>query len=166
MIGVIVIQVTLLVSGGIITLQDGEHGVSCEAEHQINVYLAQHFAGGKILEDIFASGIDGADAGIEMKNFVNESSGQVWTTALKDPAVHANWIILRPVALRRPDDPYDLVAQSVDIQSPAFLRQFTLVVQEPTGLELFQRNGLPPVPTRPVPPDLIEQHSMCGAAGS
>jgi hypothetical protein len=166
MIAVIVIQMALLVSGGIITLQDGEHGVSCEAEHQIIVYLAQHYSGGKILEDIYASSIDGADAGIEMKNFIDESSGKVWTTALKDPATYANWIILRPAALRRPDDPYDLVAQSLDLQSPAFLRQFTLVVQEPTGLELFRRNGLPPLPTRPVPPGLIELHSSCGAAGS
>ncbi len=166
MISLIVTQVALLVSGGIITLQDGEHGVSCEAEHQINVYLAQHYDGGKILEDIFASGIDGADASIEMKNFVNESSGHTWTIALRNPATYVDWIILRPASLRRPDDPYDLVAQSVDLQSPAFLRQFTLVVQEPTGLELFQRNGLPPLPTRPVPPGLRVQHSMCGAAGS
>jgi hypothetical protein len=166
MIAVIVIQMALLVSGGIITLQDGEHGVSCEAEHQIIVYLAQHYNGGKILEDIFASSIDGADAGIEMKNFINESSGIAWTTALKDPAPYTNWIILRPTTLRRPDDPYDLVSQSIDLQSPAFLRQFTLVVQEPTGLELFQRNGLSPLPTRPVPPGLIALHSRCGAAGS
>ena len=163
---VIIVQMVLVVSNGIITLQDGEHGVSCAEQHQINVYLAQHYNGGKILEDIYSSGIDGADAGVDYQNFVNESSGKLWTASLQNPAAKVDWIILRPESLRRPDDPHDLVAQSIALTSPAFLSQFSLVVQEPTGLELFHRNGLPPLPTHPIPAALPSEHSLCGASGS
>jgi cellulose synthase/poly-beta-1,6-N-acetylglucosamine synthase-like glycosyltransferase len=162
---VIIIQSMLIVSHGIITLQDGQHGVSCAEQHQINAYLAQHYNGGKILEDIYSSGIDGIDANIDYQNFINESSGQQWNASLQDPS-KMDWIIVRPNTLRRPDDPYDLVAQHINIDGITFLTEFSLVVQEPTGLELYHRNGLAQLPTRPLPPGLLNEHQLCGASGS
>ena len=47
--GVIVLQTILVVNGGIITVQDGQYGGSCAYAHTINAYLAQHYAGGRIL---------------------------------------------------------------------------------------------------------------------
>ncbi len=162
---VIVIQSVLIVSNGIITVQDGQYGVSCQPQHQINIYLAQHYNGGKILVDIFNSNIDGADAGIDYLAFVNESSGPEWTAALKDP-LKMDWIIVRPEALRRPGDPHDQVAKYINVDSLSFLKNFSLVVQEGTGLELYHRNGLPPLPTRPIPAGALTAHTLCGNGGS
>jgi cellulose synthase/poly-beta-1,6-N-acetylglucosamine synthase-like glycosyltransferase len=162
---IIIIQSLLIISNGIITIQDGQYGASCEPEHLINTYLAQHYNGGKILVDIFNSNIDGTDAGIDYLSFVNESSGPQWTAALKDPS-KMDWIIVRPEALRRPGDPYDQVAQHINVDSLSFLTGFSLVVQEETGLELYHRNGLPPLPTNPVPPGALTAHTLCGNGGS
>jgi len=161
---IIIIQSALIISNGIITLQDGQYGVSCAEYHQINIFLAQHYNGGKILDDINSSGIDGIDTAINYRNFVSESSGQEWTTDLRD--LHrVDWIIVRPQWLRRPDDQYDMVAQAINLNSAAFLSEFTLVVQEPTGLELYHRNGLAPLPNNPVPQGLLNEHVLCGSSG-
>lgn len=162
---VIIIQSVLIVSSGIITVQDGQYGVSCQPEHQINIYLAQHYNGGKILVDIFNSNIDGTDAGIDYLSFVNESSGPAWTAALNDPS-RMDWIIVRPESLRNPGDPHDQVAQHINVDSISFLKDFSLVVQEGTGLELYHRNGLPPLPTYPIPAGQITAHTLCGNGGS
>jgi cellulose synthase/poly-beta-1,6-N-acetylglucosamine synthase-like glycosyltransferase len=162
---VVIIQSVLIVSSGIITVQDGQYGVSCQPEHQINIYLAQHYNGGKILVDIFNSNIDGTDAGIDYLSFVNESSGPQWTAALKDPT-KMDWIIVRPEALRRPGDPHDQVAQYINVDSMSFLTNFSLVVQEGTGLELYHRNGLPPLPTYTIPAGELTAHTLCGNGGS
>jgi hypothetical protein len=63
-----------------------------------------------------------------------------------------------------PRNQNDLVAQRINPQDPVFLSQFTLVVREPSGLSLFHRNGLPPLPTRPVPDGLLTAHSLCDAS--
>ena len=161
---VIITQSVLIVSTGIITVQDGQYGASCEPEHQINIYLAQHYNGGKILVDIFNSNIDGTDAGIDYLSFVNESSGAQWTAALKNPS-RMDWIIIRPETLRRPGDPHDQVARYVNVDSISFLTNFSLVVQEGTGLELYHRNGLPPLPTYPIPAGALTAHTLCGNGG-
>jgi cellulose synthase/poly-beta-1,6-N-acetylglucosamine synthase-like glycosyltransferase len=162
----IAVQSILVASGGIISMQDGQHGRSCARYHEINIYLAQHYTGGKILEYTFTSGIDGLDAGLDFKNIINEGSGKLWTAALHNPVAYVDWIIVHPLELKLPDESPDLVAQNIDRQSPVFIAQYTLVVQEPTGLQLYHRNGLPPLPSRPVPPGLLTQHSLCGNGGS
>ncbi len=158
----ILIQSVLIVSNGIITVQDGQYGVSCAQYHRINIYLAQHYNGGKILEDIYASDIDGIDAGLDYLAFVNESSGSAWVAALQNPT-KVDWIIVRPKWLSRPGDQPDLVAQAINLNSLTFLQDFALVVQEPNGLELYHRNGLPPLPTNPIPPGLPNEHKLCGS---
>ena len=119
-----------------------------------------------VLEDVYTSDIDGLDAGVEFKNIINEGSGKLWTAALHNPAAFVDWIIVHPLELKLPDESPDLVALNVNRQSPAFIAQFTLVVQEPTGIQLYHRNGLPPLPTRQVPPGLLTQHTLCGIGGS
>jgi cellulose synthase/poly-beta-1,6-N-acetylglucosamine synthase-like glycosyltransferase len=152
---VVIAQTLLLVSGGIITVQDGIYGKSCAFPHPINAYLAQHYNGGRILENTFTSNIDGADAGLELNDIIYEGSGALWTESLQQPAAYVDWIIVDP------GNPKDIVAQHIDVNSPQFQQQFTLVYKEEYGLRLYHRNGLPPPPTRPISPNLVNAHSQC-----
>ncbi len=124
----IVIQTILTASGGIISLQDGQYGFSCALTEPITVYLAQHYDGGRILEDANAVYISESEAGIDLKNTIYEGSGGLWKKALGDPASMVEWIIVSPDALNEP------IAKHIDLKSPAFLSQFTLVVQEPDSI--------------------------------
>ena len=138
-------------------MQDGQYGVSCAPGHPINVYLAQHYAGGKILENAYTTKIYGEEAGIHFSNFIYEGSGQLWNDALKNPAGTVDWIIVHA------DDPTDPVFTHININSSTFDAQFTLVAQE-TGsarLLLYHRNGLPPLPTRPALPNMLTEHQLC-----
>jgi Glycoside Hydrolase Family 113 len=49
------------------------------------------------------------------------------------------------------------------VANPTFLSQFIALVQEPQGLILFHRKGLPPLLTRPIPANLLTEHSLCNA---
>jgi hypothetical protein len=158
--GVIVLQTILVVHGGIITLQDGQYGGSCAFAHPINAYLAQHYAGGRILENVFSSKIDGTEAGVELKDIISESSGELWKEALNDPAAMVDWIIVRPGLT------IDPIVTHIDLQSPAFLSRFALVDQEQDGLHLYHRKGLPPLPTRPLPAGFLSGHHLCKRNGS
>jgi len=153
--GVIIAQTIMTASGGIVSLEDGQYGLSCAHPHPIITFLAQHYAGGRILEDLYDSKIDALnpEAAIDFKNIVYEGSGPLWNQALHDPASMVNWIIVNPA------DRYDRVAQSL---TPAFNAQFTRDIEEPNGLSLFHRNGLV-FPTRPVPSYLLTEHSFCGS---
>ena len=157
LLAVIVAQTVATVTGGIITVQDGQSGLSCDPEHPINIYLAQHYDRGKILENIYENNIDGEEAGIHFSNFIYEGSGQLWTNALKNPAGTVDWIIVHA------DDPLDPVFTHINIYSPAFNAQYTLVVQEAGSqpLRLYHRNGLPPLPTRSIPSSLLTEHLIC-----
>ena len=160
----IVIQTNLTASGGIISLQDGQYGYSCAPIAPITVYLAQHHDGGRILEDANAFLVAESEAGIDLKNTIYEGSTGLWKKALNDPASMVEWIIVSPDA---PDDP---IAKRIDLESPAFLSQFTLVVQERDSiayshyyLRLYHRNGRSPLPARPIPSSLLTDHRLCGS---
>ena len=160
-VGVIIVQTVLTASGGIVSLQDGQFGLSCAHSHSIIIFLAQHYEGGRILEDLYDTKIDALnpEAGIDFKNMVYEGSGRLWQQSLRDPASMVNWIIVNPA------DQHDLVAQRL---TPAFNAQFTRDIEEANGLSLFHRNGLS-FPTRPVPTFLLTEHTLCtdaNAAGS
>jgi hypothetical protein len=152
---VILAQAALIAFGGIITVQDGEFGRSCMFPHPINAYLAQHYAGGRILEDIFTSRIDGADAGINLKDIIYEGSNQLWVKAINDPVSVVDWVIVDPT------NQNDLVAQHIEKNIQRFLVQFMLVLREPYGLSLYHRLGLPPLPTRPISSIVLTEHSLC-----
>jgi len=151
------VQTVVVATGGLITVQDGQYGVSCAPEHPITVYLAQHYAGGKILEDVYTTNIDGEEAGVHFSNFIYEGSGELWRAALENPAGTVDWVIVHA------DDSSDPVTQHINIHGSTFNAQFTLVTQEfhKTLILLYHRNGLPPLPTRPVPPGMLTEHQFC-----
>lgn len=154
----IIAQSIITASGGIISLQEGQYGLDCAQLHPLVVYLAEHYTGGRILEDTYSAGtysLD-ADVGVDFKNVIYEGSGEFWDQALRNPAAMVDWVIANP------RDGGDLVARHIDVASQAFLSQFSLVAQEQGGLSLYHRNGLPPLPTRLVSPDLLTVHRLCG----
>ncbi len=157
----IVVQMFSMASTGIISLQDGQYGLDCAPLHPIVVYLAQHYAGGKIMTNTFTSGTNavGLDVGVNFKSVIYEGSGTLWRQALRNPASIVDWVVANP------EDKRDLVTQGSHISDPLFLSQFTLVVQEQSGLSLYHRNGLGPLPTRPVPFGLLTEHRLCGLSG-
>ena len=157
-VGVIIVQTVLTASGGIVSLQDGQSGLSCAHSHSIIIFLAQHYGGGRILEDLYDTKIDALnpEAAIDFKNVVYEGSGRLWQQSLRDPASMVNWIIVNPA------DRHDLVAQRL---TPAFNAQFTRDIEEANGLSLFHRNGLS-FPTRPVPTFLLTEHTLCTDANA
>lgn len=144
---------------GIISLQDGQYGLDCAPLHPIVVYLAQHYAGGRLLADTFTSGTNalGLEVGVDFKDVIYEGSASLWTQALNNPAGNVEWIVANPL------DRNDLITRHIHLDSPAFQAQFTQVVEEQHGLSLYHRNGGPRLPTRAVPPGLLTEHRLCGA---
>jgi hypothetical protein len=151
------IQTVLTASGGIISLQDGQYGMSCEPAEPITIYLAQHYDGGRILEDEDAFRIAESEAGIDLKNTIFEGSAKLWKKALNDPASMVEWIIV-PSGVQN-----DPIAMRIDLESPALLSQFTLVVQQRDefSLRLYHRNERSPLPRRPIPSSLLTDHQLC-----
>ncbi len=72
-------------------------------------------------------------AGLNFKDIIYEGSNDLWKKALANPATIADWIVVNPT------NPDDLVAQSLNLESPTFLAHYTQVVQEPNGLSLTQK---------------------------
>ena len=158
LIAVIVGQSLWTVSHGIISLEDGQFGLSCSRSHQVIIYLAQHYNGGKILEDLYDTKIDAMnpEADIDFKNVIYEGSGPLWHQALRDPSAMVNWIIVNPA------NKYDQVHQHI---TAAFNEQYTRDIEEPDGLSLYHRNGLV-LPTRPIPTFFLDQHMLCADQSS
>ncbi len=158
LVGIIIGQTIWTASTGIISLQDGQFGLSCAHSHPVVIYLAQHYNGGKILEDLYDTKIDALnpEAGIDFKNVIYEGSGKLWQQALHNPSSMVNWIIVNPA------NKYDQVTQHL---TPAFNEQYTRDIEEPSGLSLYQRNGLV-LPTHPVPTFFLNQHTLCDDASS
>jgi hypothetical protein len=148
------VQSLMLARGGIVTLQDGQFGYSCAPASAIPAYLAQHYDGGLILNDAYHTGEDFAAAGVQLKYVIYQGSGPLWQESLADPADHVAWIVVQSG---------DLVGQRINIASDAFQSQFTLVMQDPTsGVYLFRRSDLPPLPTRTLPQDLTRNdYALC-----
>lgn len=152
-VAAVLAQTVLLSWGGVITLQDGQIGTSCYIAHPIAAYLAQHYDGGRVLIDEYHDEIDLAPAGIDFNRIIYEGDGTIWTAALSDPGAYVNWIIVAP---------HDLVSQKIDTQNATFEREFTPVAQDsPNGAQLWHRTGLPPLPNKPAPGDLLTPYAAC-----
>jgi hypothetical protein len=162
-IGTLIIQTIATLHGGVITLQDGQFGLSCyNPPLTILRYFAQHYDGGLILNDPYTSLVDTSVDGIPFHQLVTEGSGNLWVRALNNPQQVVEWIIIRPP---RPDDPSstgDLVYQ--DINYTAFDANYQLVVQDQHGyLFLYRLKNLAPLPNRPLPPALAtDAFALCG----
>lgn len=149
-------QTALLVTGGIITLQEGQYGVDCFHYSTIPAFMARHDNGGLILNDPYFNLQDLALANISFNRIVYEGSGTLWDKAISDPAAVVDWIIVKPG---------DLVAQHIDLASPAFTQQFALVGADPrSGVQVFHRISAPPLSTRPIATDLVtDYNALCDA---
>ncbi len=154
-VGVILAQTLFVATNGIISLQDGQFGLSCTQTHVVNAYLIQHYNGGRILEDVTAGDYNEPETGIDFKNVIYDGSNTLWHRALANPAGTVDWII----AVR--NDPGDRVSTHIDLTSPTFQSQFSMVVQESSGLTLYHRNGRAPLPTRPLPANILTDHRAC-----
>ncbi len=146
----ILAQTVLTFQGGIISVQDGLYGVSCEPTNQVTIYLAAHYNGGKILDDIRTIE-DFSEAGIDLKNVIYQAADPYWKQALKNPSAIVDWIIVQPG---------DDVSKAIDLNNLAFLATYTPVIQD-RGITLLHRKGLPPLPTRPVSSRLLTEHALC-----
>jgi len=151
--GIILMQSILLTSQGIISLQEGQHNYPCSSQQIITQYLAQHYNGGRILQDV-TTGPETTEAGMDFKNIIYQGSGSLWQQAVENPASIIEWVIVRPGS-------QDLVAQHVDVNDPHFLSQFTLVARQTDGILLYHRRGGPPLPTRSAPPPMQVVHHPC-----
>ncbi len=146
---VIIAQSYLVATGGIVTLQDGQVGISCYLYTELPIYLAQHYNGGNILNDTYHTAQDYAAAGIDLRQVVYQGSGRLWQASLQHPEQHVDWVVMIPG---------DIVGQAI-ANDPTFTSDFTLLLQDPaSGVFLYHRNGLPPLPTRTIPPDLSNNY--------
>ncbi len=154
-VGIMLAQALFVATNGIISLQDGQFGLSCTQTHIVNAYLIQHYNGGRILEDVTAGDYNEPETGIDFKNVIYDGSNTLWHQALAHPASSVDWII----AVR--GNAGDRVSTSIDMNSLTFKAEFTMVVQEPSGLTLYHRKGTAPLPTRPLPANILTDHSAC-----
>ncbi len=149
---VVVLQSVWIAYGGVITVIAETNPPFCVKSYAINSYLSEHYNGGRILQTDYPFLLSEAEENIHFSNIIYEGSGQLWLEALQHPAVYVNWIILAPG---------DDIAQSLAAQDPQFARQFTLVATTSTGMRLYHKNGLPPLPTYPLSPSLASEQQFC-----
>jgi Dolichyl-phosphate-mannose-protein mannosyltransferase len=141
---------------GIISLQDGLVGISCNNPAEpVIVSLAQRYNGGRILVDEATSVINPQLFDTHFSNIIWEGSGDYWKNALAQPTRFVNWVVLNP------SNPDDTVARVLTRNRQEFLSSFMLVSSNPKGLQLYYRIGAPPLPTRPIPDNLLKRPHTC-----
>lgn len=157
LLAAIVTQTVLTFQGGVISLQEGQYGLTCWPTSQISIYLAEHYNGGSILNDVARTYEDYGGANIDFKNVIYQGSGASWQQALKNPGSLADWVVMQPG---------DDISRAINVNSPIFQAQFALAERD-GSIELFHRRGLPPLPSRSVPASMFTMHSLCrrGNAG-
>lgn len=140
---------------GVITIVSDIHPPFCVNSYPINVYLAQHYNGGRILQTDYPFQISEAEAGIHFSNIIYEGTRGLWDEALQHPEKDAEWVIFSPG---------NTVAISLAKYDPVFTQQFTLVTTSPYGMRLYHRNGLPPLPTHPLSSYLLSEQQFCNTS--
>jgi hypothetical protein len=153
---VIVLQSFLIAHGGIITLQDGQVGLSCNPYSVIPDYLRRHYDTGLILDDTYNTATDFRSVPeITLSEVIYQGSGAKWQEALHDPAAVVDWVIVASG---------DQVSHAIDVQGEAFNAQFQVVAIDYTsGAVLYHKRNLPPLPTRliTIDPD-ANAYRLCG----
>ena len=138
---------------GSISLQDGLYG-ACGQPNALNKFLAQHYDGGKILEDESSGDVSLVDAGIDFKNVIYQGSIDLWPQALAHPEKTVEWIISYAT------DPQSFLNKRLHVSSPLFLAHFTPIFRDPSGLMLYRLKNAPPLPSRPIPA-YIQLNNVC-----
>jgi hypothetical protein len=151
-LAVILVQQTMIASGGVISLQDGSYGLSCYVGRPIAAYLAQHYDSGKVLMDTYHSLIDISVANMTFSDLIYEGDGASWNEALADPEQHVNWIITAPG---------DLITTHINTSNPDFQAHYTALMRESDDLTLWHLNGLAPLPSRPLATDVLTPYQDC-----
>jgi hypothetical protein len=151
-IALIITQTALTSVGGVIALQDGQHGLSCLQFKQSDIYLAEHYNNGRILDDIYVNAAAFDAMGIHYSNVVNVGSYKVWGAALANPGAYVDWIIMRQG---------DAISPHINVNSATFISQFELVEYDASGTQIFHKRGLAPLPNRPEPVQLMRRYVQC-----
>jgi cellulose synthase/poly-beta-1,6-N-acetylglucosamine synthase-like glycosyltransferase len=146
-------------ASGIISLQDGLSGVSCtDPTQSVTLYLVQHYNGGRILVNEYTSQLNPQIFNADFSDIVYEGSVSYWHNALANPKRYVDWVALNPRAAN------DKVTQYIE-HSPqlfsSFLSSFELVAQAPNGLQLYHKKGGVPLPSHPIPDDLLNRPHSC-----
>ncbi|HXZ03806.1 MAG TPA: glycosyltransferase [Ktedonobacteraceae bacterium] len=152
----IVFQFAWILHGGVISIISNDYPPDCVTNYPISVYLNEHYNGGKILQTNYPFHLSESNSGVHFSNVIYEGSKGLWDQALQHPETTVSWVILQPG---------DIVDQSLAHYDPAFAKQFRLVVKAPYGLRLYQRNGLPPLPTRQLSSYLQSEQQICTLSG-
>jgi len=153
-VALILAQTALTAAGGIIALQDGQRGMSCMPFTQTDVFLAEHYNGGRMLTDMYQNAMPYPLLGIPLDNTIYIGSYNLWGPALADPAKYVDWVVTRPG---------DAVSQQLDVTGERFTSQFLLVEKDSSGDQVFYKRGLPPLPSRPAPTQLERDFALCSA---
>lgn len=149
---VIILQSLWIAYGGVITVIAETDPPFCAVAYPINVYLSEHYNGGRILQTDYPFRISEEAEDIHFSNVIYEGSGSLWTQALNNPAALVDWVIVSPDTS---------MAQTLATNDPQFSQQFTLVATDSFGLHLYHKNGLPPLPTLPLSPLLANEQQFC-----
>jgi len=155
---IIVSQSIWVARGGVISIIASANPPFCVQSYSINLYLQQHYNGGRILHAEFPFLLSESESDIRFSNVVYERSGGRWQQALHNPGATVDWVIFTHG---------DTVSKAVK-QEPDFLQKFSLVAVGPsTGsyqLKLYHKNGLSPLPTRPISSYLLNEQHLCSSA--
>jgi hypothetical protein len=151
----IVLQSAWVAYGGVISIIAETNPPFCAFGYPLNVYLAEHYNGGRILQAEYPFHLSESEAGIHFSNIVYEGSASLWAQALQHPETSVDWVIFSPG---------DSVAEAMARAGHRFIQDFTLVVTGPNGLRLYHRNGLPPLPTRSPSSYLLSEQQFCTAS--
>ena len=145
------VQVYLIATGGIITLQEGEFGVSCYHFSSVPAFFATHYNGGLIMNDPFFNQQDFSNVPIPLKALVTQSTPAKWEQAITNPSSVVDWVIARPG---------DLVSQNLQLQSDAFTSKFAMAYQDPvTNVTVYLRKGAPYVQDRAIDQSLLTNYN-------
>jgi hypothetical protein len=155
---IIIGQSVATTANGIVSLQDGQFGRSCQPNQTIVDFMARNYNGGKILLDTFVNSrlyLMGPIAGVDFKNIVYQGSGSTWANALQDPASVVDWVVAVPGSKE------DKVARAIDVDGLFFKAQFTQVIKDQWGLALYRRNDLPELVEHPLRPEAAFDNPSC-----
>ncbi|HLZ64563.1 MAG TPA: glycosyltransferase [Ktedonosporobacter sp.] len=161
LVGLVILgQVLLVASGSNLALEDGQRGASCIGPHPVNVYLARHYSGGRILLDLMTDDSSITETGLDFRTIVYDGSGPLWKRALHQPDSVVDWIIIDKsrAAINR-------VVQALKPESAAFLAHFTPAIEEPGGLTLYHRNGAVSRSISTLPYHTFNQNTSCHDGG-
>ncbi len=107
------------------------------ARRAVTACLTDGYVGGRILASMGSLGHymqETAAAGFDLKDFVHEGNGRLWTAALKNPRAYVGWILIEEKA--EGGDRLAIRAR----ENPAFLNGFSRVC-EGGGVALYRRQN-------------------------